>query len=406
MDSNPVPAVSPTQQQSIVKCKKCHTNEATLLSRAQLVCRNCFTKFITTKCVKQIGILGKETKPAPSREGTGPPSRKYLLGLSLGPSSTTLLHLLHENVEYQLAKGNNAPFDLIVVHISSSSSPEATILEKYQTRYPHFSFQTHPLSEALALPAINWQYILPSSSSAPQTLEELFTILPSNSQASRADITNLLTRHLLLSLAVSTNAQALLLGHSTTAIAELTLSEAAKGRGFSLPWQINDGLFNAGEDGEKKMLVFHPLRDILRKEIVTYTTLTSPPLTDLIPQDDPSFDSINGNGNGQKSVVSHKDLSIEEVMSRYFADVEENYPSVVANVARTAGKLVRLVSGNEDGKGEQGSCALCRMPMDGEGDERWRGELGPDETALTTTTTSTRPGGGKLCYGCERSTVG
>jgi len=87
-------------------------------------------------------------------------------------------------------------------------------------------------------------------------------------------------------------------------------------------------------------------------------------------------------------------------MFRYFAEVEESYPSVVANVARTTGKLVRLLNNNSnDGADHQEGCGMCGMPLDEQGDERWRGELGMENG---------HDGGeeGKLCYGCERSIRG
>jgi cytoplasmic tRNA 2-thiolation protein 2 len=238
-------------------------------------------------------------------------------------------------------------------------------------------------------------------------------ITPQQTTASRTDLLTQLTRRALLTQASLRDCQALLLGHSTTALAELTLAEAAKGRGFAVPWLVGDGVapsvpdpavFGGGEGGlsgsgngvdgsgdgkESKLqpvLVYHPLRDALRKELVIYAGLVDPPLTDLVQTD-------NGR-DGNRPVVSHKDLSIEEVMTRYFAEVEESYPSVVANVARTTGKLER--AGCQAGA----ECGLCGMPLDEDGDERWRGELNIQEGP------GTASGLGSLCYGCERSTGG
>jgi cytoplasmic tRNA 2-thiolation protein 2 len=248
-------------------------------------------------------------------------------------------------------------------------------------------------------------------------------ITPQQTAASRTDLLTQLTRRALLTQASLRDCQALLLGHSTTALAELTLAEAAKGRGFAVPWLVGDGaapsvpdravfggeggLSGSGVGGDgvegsgngngvgggdrkeskpQPVLVYHPLRDALRKELVIYAGLVGPPLTDLVQ---------TGNGkDGNRPVVSHKDLSIEEVMTRYFAEVEESYPSVVANVARTTGKLVR--AGGQAGA----ECGLCGMPLDEDGDERWRGELNIQEGP------GTASGLGRLCYGCERSTGG
>lgn len=105
-----------------------------------------------------------------------------------------------------------------------------------------------------------------------------------------------------------------------------------------------------------------------------------PSLSGLVPEAD---------GSAGTSVVSHKDLSIEEVMARYFASVEEGYSGIVANVVRTTGKLER-VTGDK-------FCGTCGMTLDAQGDSRWAGELGDDlidSEAL------------RLCYGCKRSVHG
>ncbi|KAK3333876.1 hypothetical protein B0T19DRAFT_139789 [Cercophora scortea] len=391
------------------RCTKCRVQEATLDSRSQAVCGDCFAKHVSTKCIKQIATLGKETRsPLGPSTGTGPPPtarRGYLLGLSLGVSSTVLVDLLNDNVDFQLSRGRAAPFDLVAVHVDASplttntqqtttTAAEET-LESYRARYPRFTFLCIPLTSALTLPTIDWSTLpaLDKTQPADVQLQSLFAALPSTT--ARADMQRILTRHVLIAAARAHDCSTLLLGHSTTALAELTLAEAAKGRGFALPWQINDGAYAVVDYPPSSpspspststtpttILIHHPLRDLLRKELATYAShLTTPPLTDLIP---PTADLSNA------PVVSHKDLTIEEVMLRYFADVEENYPSVVANVARTTGKLVRI--------GAEARCGVCSMPLDEQGDERWRGELG--DPVL-------REGvAGRLCYGCERSTRG
>lgn len=124
-------------------------------------------------------------------------------------------------------------------------------------------------------------------------------------------------------------------------------------------------------------------------------------------------------------------------MSRYFAEVEENYPSVVANVARTTRKLMRRLFDNDnddhshhshnhnhqqhpsdddddDNEGDNDNdtgenksktrpregCAICGMPLDEQGDERWRGELGIGKGEMI------NKGKSQLCYGCERAIQG
>lgn len=343
----------------------------------------------------QIGIISKETRPSESQS-----VRRYLLGLSLGTSSTVLLHILNEYVEGIISKGRRTPFDLHVVCIDTNISGRHD--EQFYKRvasysrlpHPRIRLEVIPLQAVLGIKSIDWSS-LPSlrqdlHSRPDEQLQDLFDRLPSTT--SRADILRLLIRHLLIDTALSRNCQAILFGHSTTALAELTLSETAKGRGFSLAWQINDGLLpvhdfsdpsKSSKDASTSIRVHYPLRELFRRELATYGTLT-PPLSDLLPAED-EVDKTS-------SVVSHRDLSIEEVMSRYFADVEENYPSIVANVVRTTAKLSRLDA--------EERCGVCGMTLDELGDERWKGEIGDDGGGEESRT------GKRLCYGCERSVHG
>ncbi|KAK1832334.1 hypothetical protein QBC39DRAFT_405242 [Podospora conica] len=363
-------------------CFKCRTQEATLESRTQPVCQTCFQKFITSKTTKHLGALGRLTRPPlPSL------TRHYTLALSLGPSSTTLLHLLHANLLYSLTKNPTPPYRLLVVHITNDalpSSPPTSPTAPLIPLYPEFTFLPLPLSTALSLPTIDFS-ALPAQGSGPPAvrLQTLLSGLPS--AASRADVLRLLTRHVLLHAAREAGSQALLMGHTTTALAELTLSEAAKGRGFGVPWVVSDGPA-PGPDGD--IIVSHPLREVLRGEVVRYVGMVEPALLVL------EKEVVGDKG----AVVSHRDLSIDEVMRRYFGEVEERYPAVVANVARTTGKLVRML-----GEGG-GRCGVCGMGLDGEGDERWRGELGGGGTGEVVE--GAGAGKGRLCYGCERSTRG
>lgn len=348
--------------------------------------RDCFLKFISSKTIKHLGALGRLTRPPPPSL-----TRHYTLALSLGPSSTALLHLLHSNLTYSLTKNRAPPFHLQVVHIindSTTPSPATDPLTPLRPLYPPFTFLPLPLSTSLSLPTIDFSALPPSgapSSPPALRLRTLLSGLPS--AASRADVLRLLTRHLLLHAAREAHSQALLFGHSTTALAELTLSEAAKGRGFGVPWVVSDGA-----EPEGGVVVSHPLREVLRGEVVRYGGLVEPRLVVLEDQ---------RGEEGRGAVVSHRDLSIDEVMRRYFGEVEERYPAVVANVARTTGKLVRMLGG-----GEGGRCGVCGTPLDGEGDERWRGELGVEGGGGTGEEGTGGGGAARLCYGCERSTRG
>ncbi|KAK7918217.1 Cytoplasmic tRNA 2-thiolation protein 2 [Apiospora marii] len=438
--------------------------------------RQCFSAYAVNKLVKRMEQMQRETRTSGSKLPLRP--QRYLLALSSGgASSTALLNLLHENLTRQQAPqsakankggkgakggGQRVRFEIVVAWVDCDlsrpppvSTDEAAAVaaaetetdadaawRRYKERYPTFVFHRIPLSSALSLRtnSIDWSSLPPlnadlAANPHEQLADLLYTRLATPS--SRADVQRLLVRHLLMDAALREGCDVLLLGTNTTGLAELTLAETAKGRGFSLPWQVNDGPFQvpsfasylapspgrgseeAPKDTETtdsespptskadgRLFIYHPLRELFRSELQTYVTLTDPPLTNLLSA--PSSSTAGG-----AAVVSHKDLSIDEVMSRYFAEVEINYPSVVANVVRTTGKLERSAGASahkhaeEDEESttnahprlQQKQCGLCGIVLDEAGDARWRGELGEQAPDVEERR-------GKLCYGCDRSVNG
>lgn len=383
-------------------CKRCSSAAAPFRLRTDPTCRDCYIQYVSLKLTKRLNKLHVATRV--SRQLT---TRRYLAGLSLGPSSSALVQLLDATARRHDERKGSSPFTPLAVHVdtdlssaaTTSPSPASILVDEFRRRFPHVEFACVPLSDVLGVNTVDWSSLpLPpfTSQEPPSTrLQRLFDTLPT--VTSRADVLRHLVRHLLAHAALSRSCSALLLGHSTTALAALTLSEVASGRGFAVPWQINDGpctvttytSSSSPEEsaGEKRSLpVYYPLREVFRNELVQYIDLV-PSLQGLVPA---SQMTIGGGG----SVVSYKDLSIDEVMARYFDGVEDSFSGIVANVVRTAGKLDRVAAAAGDE-----SCGSCGMTLDEFGDSTWAGELGDelDEDA---------DAGGKLCYGCKRSIHG
>ncbi|CAK7562522.1 MAG: Cytoplasmic tRNA 2-thiolation protein 2 [Sporothrix epigloea] len=376
-----------------------------------------------TKTVKRLEVLNRETRSShtgrPSGDGSSSSFRRFYAGLSFGPSSAALVDVCEQIILDRLSRGRDAAFSLHAVHIDTSMeevSSESVVeqrLDRWRARYPRFTFERVPLTDVLSLAAIDWEMLLPPSSLAatrratpPASTTQLRTLLDSlPSATSRRDILDLLVRRLLISRATSTTEtppyDALLMGCSTTALAERTLTETAKGRGFSLPWQINDGIVDDGVG--RHIPLYYPVRELFRNELVLYlSAVAQPPLTegDLV--------LLPASVTSSSAVVSHKDLSIEEVMARYFAEVEVNYPSIMANVVRTTAKLERHdhdhTHDHDHANGDNTftGCRVCGMPLDEAGNERWKGEIGNLDGS------GSHPGldSAHLCYGCERSIRG
>ncbi|EPE03280.1 cytoplasmic trna 2-thiolation protein 2 [Ophiostoma piceae UAMH 11346] len=431
-------------------CRKCKDKEAVHNIRSDNFCSECFCQFVATKTVKRLEVLNRDKRNLHNGRPNG--SKTFYSGLSFGASSSALIDILEQITLSRLSRGKDASFALHVIHIDTdlqdssdtAAAPTQSIpgaekrLDLWRARYPRFTFERVPLVQVLALNTIDWAALQPPPHDAtasseiterteqaarPTTLQDLRNLLANlPSATSRRDILELLVRRLLIARATASwkadvqttdkpsgktiqKCDALLFGYSTTALAERTLVETAKGRGFSLPWQINDGPVDDGEG--HSLPLYYPVRELFRNELVQYTNACQPPLTEggLIV----SAASTSSGTDQASAVVSHRELSIEEVLTRYFADVEVNYPSVVANVVRTTAKLERH-GHDEDGavdasKGEgrrSAGCRVCGMPLDEAGNERWRGEIG----RLDGPEGRPRTGMDRLCYGCDRSIHG
>ena len=317
--------------------------------------------------------------------------RLFLLPVSFGVSSVTLLHLLDRQLQGQIIRMNRAGYELLVAHVDMpSAGPTGEYLKKLQERYPRYKYSTVDLAEILDYPGSILDILGESElSSAPSglgcqvsnqdKLDHLLASLPS--ATSRTDILNILRTRLLVEIAKERGCEGILWGDSTTRLAEKTLAETAKGRGFALPWQLSDGASPHG-------LIFkYPLRDLLKKELITFASLVDPPLNPFI-------------GFGQVSAAfNSKSTTIDDLMTNYFESVEESFPSIVANVVRTSSKL----SANLPfGSGER--CGICEMPIaEGAGGlHGWGGdqddETNPSDSNLRIVK--------RLCYGCARSTLG
>ncbi|KAK2627269.1 hypothetical protein QTJ16_003235 [Diplocarpon rosae] len=316
--------------------------------------------------------------------------RKLLLALSFGPSSSSLLHILDQHIQSQFDRMNRTAYQLQVVYVdiyldAADREDSSALLEKYMAHFPRHAYSSIGLEDALLLENINWNAFGISASFQDITqkpgMERLKALIGSMPSAtSRKDLADTLLARLLVDVARRNGCESILFGDSTTRLAEKTLTETAKGRGFSLPWKVSEGMssYDVGFN--------YPMRDLLKKELVTFTSLTTPPLTDLI---------VYQNASSHIS-ASSKLTTIDDLMIQYFESVEENYPSIVANVVRTSSKLKPLKDDAAAG------CGLCGLGVfEGtDGIFGWGGDQNSDSRPVR------ENDHGILCYGCSRSING
>ncbi|KAH8169589.1 cytoplasmic tRNA 2-thiolation protein 2 domain-containing protein [Sarocladium implicatum] len=379
-------------------CTRCKAPNAPHILRNDPTCSSCYISYIDQKIARRLTVVHRNTTPTSPSSTSVPTSRRFLAALSFGPCSSLLAHSLHRAAKrHRERRSAVGTFETLVVHVDTSlaglngGSPANELVARYEKEYPALELRSVPLERVLEVRTVDWATLSVGKREEDPTtrLKTLFNSLPSVS--SRTDVLRLLVRHLLIHLAVEGEYSALLLGNTTTALAALTLAEVANGRGYSVPWHVDDGAYpvttydplTPGLALSKSTFpIYYPLREIFSGEVSTYVSLTSP-LSELTPKD--------GTGDGtDAAVVSHKDLSISEVMTRYFSSVEGPYAGIVTNVVRTTGKLERPAD-----QADAASCGLCGIALDLTGNETWAGELGEEDAQ-----------GQRLCYGCRRSVNG
>ncbi|KAF4553841.1 putative cytoplasmic tRNA 2-thiolation protein 2 [Elsinoe fawcettii] len=360
------------------------------------MCDACFTRFISTRPVKRLEQIRGNAKTS---QGT-----KYLLALSLGPSSAALLYILASHIQGMLSRSGRTSYDLHILHVYDDEVlPSPPDLSPWQEAFPGYTFSLAPLSSALDIwdppPTLFPSASTPSSSeptsssSTPPQIRISDLYSRPKSRTAMQDLLSLLIDRAILSFALQHSFTTILRGDSATRLAEKVMSDVAKGRGGDvssllseqpLPYPLeslrlrnqrpstSQALFSQNpplhsndpinKANEVKVRTAFPLREVLRKDAQTFTTvvrLVSSPsstLSSLLP--------FAQNTDRHKPRMM-RDVGIDELMETYFADVEAGYPGVVSNVVRTIGKLGTRDRGQDiggdgaQGAGRGGRCACC-----------------------------------------------
>lgn len=364
-------------------CARCNTSNADLTIRSERLCKGCFLKYVNSKIIKRLEVNK-------IRGGFHQVKKTLLLPVSFDVSSICLLHALDQQLQKRLESGRHAGYTLHVLCIDESCIRESSsipdLLPLLKQRFPNYICSVTPLEDVFQYGIVSKSLtsrgdgaaVCEEGNEAP-SLQTFLSNLPS--ATSKADVIGILQRRLTSAFAERNNCDSILYSDSTTKLAERTLAETAKGRGGAVPWLTSD---NTVIDD---VPCSYPLRDLLQRELVLYADITMPSLMPLIT---PPDNSRTG------TIVSSKDMTIDGLMSQYFESLEENFPSIVANVVRTSGKLApRSVD-----LGHEHACDLCGLPII---DMEWGGEQSsPGGPAMSVGTGETQSGR-RCCPGCART---
>ena len=313
---------------------------------------------------------------------------RLLLPLSLGVSSSALLHMLDTTLNRQIVKNaqqnlKNAKLmctlEVLVVDPSTISADQAACEKNFnvvQETFPRHTFKRVPLHSIFEyvpdMADIMRDYAGPQFvDDASRSNEERLAAFRSvaSSATSRADLDSILFTRLVVGYAKHVECVSVLWGDSDSSLAAKTLAGAAKGRGASLTWQVSDGMSPWGISFD------FPCRDISKPELSQYEK-ACPEIGKFIIPDAPMSDTI-----------LTKNMSIDELMVRYVTTQGEKYPGVMANVSRTANKLQSTSGMDSSG------CSLCGGLV---------ANVKGNETGITVGS-QFKTDGPQFCYGCMRS---
>lgn len=391
-------------------CLDCKSEDATLTIRKRGLCpyvnptplssqlelkltdflsfaRACFMKFANVKAFKRMENY-RLNKSAPGQEP------KLLVPVSLGTSSTVLLHILDKLQTRQRSSNLGGPdqgragykMHILNVELPAAETSGAQGFDTLREVYPGHEYTSIPFNAIFKyddeirndISELSGPGFEDNSSKTDQ--ERLDSFLSSLSTAtSRTDIEYTLLMRLIVEFAKEQGCAGIIWGHNDSRLAGKVLSDVSKGRGFSLPWQIC-------EDKSPSGLNYNfPLRDLFRSELEIYSTLLPERVSQVIISDHSVAD------------MSTKAMSIDDCILQYIETQGAKYPNIMANVVRTVNKLEPYSVQEDDMK-----CVLCEMPM---ADTSEGLAMSTDTQASNGTSEAGEFGTkrGIYCYGCARS---
>ena len=360
-------------------CARCHAAEPRCTVRTEKLCVSCFSKYISMKMVKRL-------EANKIRAAFNETSKKILIPISSGVSSLCLLQILDEHMRKRAEQGRHGGYSISLIfideeNVADTDADEVTRVAKLlETHFPSYPLHRVALQDCFEY-GIDIDHLMDQQS--PDTIERSmenvdrlrYVLQATGSPSSRSDILDILRRRLIETFAKQQAFDYILYGDSTTRLAERTLADTAKGRGVAVSYTHADRTNGPG------VSYVYPLRDLLRKELVMYAETLCLPF------------SAFSRPSKAIATPSLKNSSIDDLMRQYVDSVEENYPSVVANVVRTTAKLSRprdTVS--------HFACVLCKTPYfdeqhEGAGLMQLPGRQAPRQNEQLA----------NLCYGCERN---
>lgn len=284
-----------------MKCKKCNSSSALIILRKKdLYCRECFLANVTHKFRSSIGknkILGK--------------ADNVLICLSGKEGSTVLLDLI--NNALSLDNHKKLRITPIFLHLCENYETIKNVIEQcqkynYDLYSPHISEYVQSKSH---IPIVNSLPIVNN-----ELIEEYNNMQNSMLPTVKDDFITNIKRTLYIRYAKLLNCKYIFTGETTTTLATKLLVNLAIGRGSQV--QSNVGFLDS-RDMEIKII--RPMKDISEEELKLY------------------INSKNLKVNDKQTSKENEHTSLQTVISTFVSSLQENYPSTISTICKTADKI-------------------------------------------------------------------
>ncbi|CAI4051642.1 hypothetical protein SUVZ_14G2030 [Saccharomyces uvarum] len=353
-----------------MECQRCPVtakNLATVLSRKEEFCDECFIKFVSTKQRKQMmkdeffRNLFKVVYPLEDKSSVG----KILLPLSLSDSgSLVMLDIVHDLLLEQNKQHNNhMGFTVDILTISTEDNlsiikqhmkllVEEKMLELneisdvYKVHFidiNEFFNKTSSVSN-LIIDDGNFEIFARSRSMGNDDRLSLKEILSEYclSNSSRTDLTSIMKTQLIKHFAFENGNDAILWGHSMTKLSEVIISLVVKGKGSQIATFLDSESFDTLDNKPCNYKNLYPMKDLLSVEIESFLQVRD--MTKFLINIEEANSKPNcliskkptSSINQQKLI---KNMTINEITTKYFQDIQNDYSNIISTVLRTADKL-------------------------------------------------------------------
>lgn len=256
-------------------------------TRGETFCAACYRDFVARKTRPQLTQLRVSGVPG----STEPPL--VVAGVAYTPAALALVCVLADLRDAQIQKHGAAGFRLVCVHVEDAE----------------------PLSApAWPFPDVDLENLSLEARAGAADEQDPAPGVPALDRSTAHDVRAIRVRRRVLAYARSHDAF-VAYAFTTTRLAELTLAETVKGRGAAVPELVAPS---------KESRVLYPLRDLNDEEARHFCDM-----------------------NGLTPYVRAQELpprvttrqSIDEIVHEYFGSVQQEFPGVVATVAKVASRL-------------------------------------------------------------------